>query len=339
MALRSIPTVAIHVVRGVFVEAVEHGQDLNELCERFKVPQEQLIDADARVGADVMRRIWNELPPLVGVENFGLAVARRAQESGALGVVGYVLRSAPTVGQGLQAVMRFQRLITDAVTSSWKVSGDEVRVVFEDRDPTFRIPRHAIEFGLASVLLLLRATTAKKLTPRWVAFRHGRSADDTELRNTFSCSLSYGAPDNVIAFARADLDVRQHSADPHLSALLERHASLLEGRLPSGSTFVARVRHALRDTMPRGDTGLDAVAEKLGLSRRTLQRRLGAEKTTHQRVLDDLRHELAVQYFDESELDIQEVAFLLGFSDQSAFHRAFVRWTGLPPGAYRKRAK
>jgi AraC-like DNA-binding protein len=336
---KPIPTISIHVVRGAFAEAIAHGEDPAALCARFGLTPEQLADTDARVGADVMRRIWSELPTVIGVNDFGLAVARRAESAGALSVIGYLLRAAPTVGEGLKLALRFQRLVQDAVTSTWIARGDDVEVVLEERDPAFRLPRHAIEFGFASMTLGVRSATGRDLGPRRVAFRHPRPGDDREAQAVFACALEYGAPANAVTFAQAVLDVPHRSSDPHLSELLLRHARDLEDRLPETTSFATVVRSVLARDLERGEIGLATVARGLRLRPRTVQRRLHGEGTSLQRVLDELRRDLALHHLEDGELSILEVGLLLGFADQSSFHHAFVRWTGLTPGAYRLGAR
>jgi AraC-like DNA-binding protein len=329
------PTISIHIVRAAFAEAIARGQDPVALAARFGVAPAELADPDGRVGAATMRRIWIELPDLIGEPDFGLVVARRAEAAGALQIVGYLARAAATVGAALQLALRYQRLVQDGATASWRESGDTVTVGFDDRDPRYRLPRHAVEFGVAAALALARGATGRDLAPHRLAFRHARPADDAEARRTFRCPIDYGAAANRVELRRADLARTHHTADPHLVALLERHARALETELPAGDTVTARVRRALDHRLAAGDTSLAAIARALGASPRTVQRRLRDEGTTHQRVLDELRHQLALRHLDARALTVQEIAFVLGFSDLSAFHHAFKRWTGTSPSAYR----
>jgi AraC-like DNA-binding protein len=332
---KSLPTVAIDVVRGVFAEAIARGQEPAWLCAHFGVSAEQLADANARLPVDQLRRIWDELPRILHADDFGLSVARRAQATSALGVIGHVVRAAATVGHGLRLALRYQRLVTEAIVARWLESGDEVRVSFEPAEVAFRPPRHAIEFGLASLLLIVRGATDRPLVPRHVAFRHARPPDDSEARRVFGCELTYAAPVDQVAFPRADLDLPVRSADPYLAALLQIRANELEEGLPKALGFAARVRSVMCDTLADGETSVDAVARRLRVNRRSLQRGLQAEGTTFQQVLNELRRDLAMRHLEEGKLSQQEIAFLLGFSEQSAFQHAFVRWTGQPPGAYR----
>jgi AraC-like DNA-binding protein len=241
------------------------------------------------------------------------------------------------VGDGLRSALRYQRLLTEAVDARWREAGDVVRVSLVPREPAFQPPRHAVEFGVASLLLVVRAATQRPLAPRQVAFRHAKPDDDSEARAVFSCPLTYGAKVDEVAFARADLDVPQETADPYLLQILHAHATQLEGRLAQAPSFAARVRQAVADAMLYGDTTIGAIAARLRLSPRSLQRRLHEERTRYKDVVDGLRRDLALRHLEEGKLTQQEIAFVLGFSEQSAFQHAFVRWTGRSPGAYRRR--
>jgi AraC-like DNA-binding protein len=126
------------------------------------------------------------------------------------------------------------------------------------------------------------------------------------------------------------------SADPQLCAVIERHAEALLERLPSSGSVTDRARAALVEGLRSGRTEVAAVADGLRMSARTLQRRLSAEGTSYVELLDGVRRELALRYVADRTLSLSEVAFLVGFADQTTFHRAFVRWTGRTPGGFRR---
>jgi AraC-like DNA-binding protein len=119
--------------------------------------------------------------------------------------------------------------------------------------------------------------------------------------------------------------------------VLNRHAAELLEKLPQENGIVDGVRRALAESLRGGDASISAVSKRLGMSARTLQRKLSDLGTSHQELLDDMRRDLSRKYLQESGMAICEVAFLLGFSDTSVFHRAFRRWTGETPGEYQKR--
>ena len=133
----------------------------------------------------------------------------------------------------------------------------------------------------------------------------------------------------------AALGLAHPGSDPQLCELLEHHAQQQLRRLPGAEDFSAEVRRVLGATLRRGDARISAVAKELAMSGRSLQRRLNAEGSSFREELDRVRSELAVRLLSEGEADVREVAYLLGFSEPSAFHRAFKRWTGTTPAAYR----
>jgi AraC-like DNA-binding protein len=169
-----------------------------------------------------------------------------------------------------------------------------------------------------------------------VCFEHPRPRTVDEHRRIFGCEVGFDAPEHAVTFHRDALVLPVVQADPRLGALIDRYAEELLRRLPRGNALSDRVRQLVAESLCDGDHGLEPIAGRLRMSPRTLQRRLQDESTSHQQIVDELRHELALKYLAEPAVSIGEVAFLLGFSDPSAFHRAFRRWTGTTPGEHRR---
>jgi AraC-like DNA-binding protein len=135
---------------------------------------------------------------------------------------------------------------------------------------------------------------------------------------------------------RRSLDRPLVRADAGLCAVLERHARELLERLPRATSLSGRIRQLVAGDLVKGVPSPAEVARRLHMSGRTLQRRLREDGTSHRALVDELRRDLAMRYLGEREIGIAEVAFLLGFSEASAFHRAFRRWSGTTPSAYRR---
>ncbi|HTQ42103.1 MAG TPA: helix-turn-helix domain-containing protein [Polyangiaceae bacterium] len=182
-----------------------------------------------------------------------------------------------------------------------------------------------------------RPGTLERAGLRPQAFAHAEPSSLEEHRRVFGDDLHFDAPRTELEMDPAVLARPVLSADPHLCALIERHAEALLQRLPSSGSLTDRARAALVEGLRWGRTEVAAVAESLRMSARTLQRRLSAEGTSYAELLDVLRRELALRYVADHTLSLSEVAFLVGFADQTTFHRAFARWTGRTPGAFRKR--
>lgn len=148
----------------------------------------------------------------------------------------------------------------------------------------------------------------------------------------------FSQPHDEIAVPRAALDLPRRSSAPALIPTMERHLAQLLRDLPSDETFLGRVRRALAEELRRGEPTLERTSARLEMSGRSLQRRLQDEGSAHQQLVDELRCELARRHVAEQRESIAEIAFLPGFSEVSAFHRAFERWTGLTPRAYRQKS-
>jgi AraC-like DNA-binding protein len=169
-----------------------------------------------------------------------------------------------------------------------------------------------------------------------VTFQHSPPVDLREHGRVFGCPVRFNRPVNGVALRRALLDTPLVRADPGLCSVLDRHVRALIERIPRAEALSDRVRGLVASELSTGRASAAAVARKLHMSRRTLQRHLEAGGMTFRALCDGLRRDLAIRYLREREIAVAEVAFLLGFSEASAFHRAFKRWVGTTPTLYRR---
>ena len=188
----------------------------------------------------------------------------------------------------------------------------------------------------ATVTTLCRNIASSDFNPTTVEFQHDAPADTFEHRRLFRCPIKFGAPLNRLHFASSNLTLPIAKADAGLCALLDRHAEELLAKYPPRDSLVDQVRSIITTEFRGGDPSLEHVAAQLGLTPRTLQRKLQELGTSHNELLEQMRRQLAMRYLREREMAICEVAYLLGFSESSSFHRAFKRWTGLTPKEFRK---
>jgi AraC-like DNA-binding protein len=327
-------TLSVLAVRAIAAGAAKRGLAPAELCARFAIAPALLADVEARVPVSLVVALWTEVPALVGDDDFGLHVAELIAAA-PQGLGGRLIAAAPTFGEGLRRLLRFERVFHDVRTSELTVSGDRA-VLAHDTRGGLALPRHAAEFGWAFLVLLGRRTTGAQLVPLAVELRHPAPASTAEHVRLFGVAPRFGAAVDRLVLRRGDLDRAQHGADAALAEILEAHAQGLHQRLPATPDLLDRARAAIRDGLPDA-AAVSAVARRLGLAPRTLQRRLADRGVTFQGLVDEVRRDLARQLLAAPATAVAEVAFALGFADQSAFHRAFVRWTGQTPGSWRRR--
>jgi AraC-like DNA-binding protein len=197
--------------------------------------------------------------------------------------------------------------------------------------------RHSAESTMAAQVVAAEQLTQMKLKPVAVEFHHAEPASLKEHIRIFGLTPSFLCPVNAIVWPREALDRPVHAADAALSRVLSRHADALLAALPNiADSFADRLRAWLVRNLEEGEVTLGRAAADLKLSERSLQRRLAAERSSFDALLDEVRHTLALRYLEEPKVGISALAFRLGYSDASAFHRAFRRWTGTSPSLLRK---
>jgi len=332
-------SMSVLVLRALVFGAQARGIDARTLATRAGIPENLvspavLADPDGRVPAGHVVKVWEFLPAALNDESFGLTLAALA--AGApLSVGWWVVWSSPTLRDGLAQGVRFQRLLHDHARSELRWTASEGVYRHQIGHVPDRAPRHAIEFGFATFVRFARRATGKDIVPARVSFQHSAPRDLGQHRATFGPNLEFERDVDELAWDYSTLALPLLTADASLQEVVESHARGLLENFPDQHGLDARLRSAVCEELRLGQLSLERVARRLGTPPRSLQRRLKNEGTSFAAVVDDLRRELAERYLRDRRLSVQETAFLLGFSDVSAFHRAFVRWTGQTPRRFR----
>jgi AraC-like DNA-binding protein len=311
------------------------GMDGNALLAAVGLTRHEVTDPDGRIPVDKMAALWREAHARSSDPDLALHAAE-ALPFGAYAVIDFLARTAVTIGAALERISRYFPLINNAVELPIEHAGDRVRLDMVDRRGPGQLPRAYAEYALAAIVLRTRTAVGNAFPLIAVELAYAAPADDREHVRIFGCPVGFAAQRTGIVIAKATWDTPVERSDSGLAAVLERHAQMLMAKLPVVSDEIGRVRAMIQSQLDGGDPGLDNVARKLGMSRRSLQRRLADENLTYAQVLDEVRSTMARAYLAQRALSIAEVAYLLGFSEQSSFTRAFKRWTGLSPAEFRR---
>jgi AraC-like DNA-binding protein len=264
----------------------------------------------------------------------GVSLARRIP-LGALGPLDYGLITAASLREGLERTSRHYAVVTDRVKASVIEAPPRATVVLE-RAPGVRHSRHWIEFSIALIAARVRATAGPEFVAESVALQHGPPDGGQATHDEFfGVPVRFDAARDEISFAIEWLDRPLRTAVAALADVLELHLRALQA--PAADPFLDRLREALGALLDQGDISLQRAAVQLAMSTRTLQRELQRRGTSHQEVLDGLRRDRALRLLEDPGNTVASVADALGFSEPSAFFRAFRRWTGTSPSAARAR--
>ncbi len=260
--------------------------------------------------------------------------ARHATPPGAFGIVEYVCRAAPTLRDALRQWVRYLNLLDDAVEVGLVIEGERaaLRVVRESEAPA--PASHELRWAL--VAKYARELSAAPFRLLAVELAHPAPGDVAPYRAWFDAPVVFGAERTQLVFPVAALASSLVSSDPALLAILARAADELAKKTPTDPLITAQVKRLLQEALRTDDASVEVVARRVGLTARSLQRRLTDEGTTFAAVREDVRRDLARRYLAHG-LPIADISFLLGFSEPSAFFRAFKRWTGETPLAHRAR--
>jgi AraC-like DNA-binding protein len=251
---------------------------------------------------------------------------------GPLGLLEFASTSAPTLGEGLRRIGRYTALVNEAVEITLGEACGEARLELRIAGEPECLGRHTNEFFVAFVLIQARRATGDVCVPARVWFAHPCPDDVAELLDCLGTTrVEFGCEQNGIALPRALLDLPLATSDPPLLHWLDDQAEAALHERPSTGDFLGRLRASVRAHLAAGTPTVARTARELGMSPRTLQRRLEEEHTTFLALVEAVRADLALYYLRDGNHRLSEIAELCGYSELSAFLRAFKRWTGRTP--------
>jgi AraC-like DNA-binding protein len=309
--------------------ARRHG--LDALLAASGIAAEQVTGLDAMVPSARIYQWLEAIATRVDVEHFAIAAATATNASD-MGLLGLAMRAAPSARHALELMLRYQRLV-NTMADFHVIDGEGELTLAEDRcgpDGPGRL--FAAEITAMTNIHWSRLLLGPGSSPTRVALP--RRATFARYAAWASCPVIGGAARASVSFRAAALDQPVATSDDELwrflSDLLAANA-----RPANRSPLVHQLRRELASVLAEGAPALSAVARRLGQAPRSLQRRLAQEGTTYLDVLDQLRRELAAAHLGKQKLSIPEIAFTLGFDEVASFHRAFRRWEGTTPAAFR----
>lgn len=329
---RLMASVAVSYVQSVLDYVGQAGGNPDAVLDAAGVLPDALANSAARVEAGLFARLFDVAADQLDTPDLGLAVGA-AIRPGHYGVLGYVVMSCETLGEALTRHLRYQRLVADIGEAQLLGLPDgQLRLMWVTSKPP---TRQLAEHNLAGWVSYARWITGQPLSPTRVLLPHCAPADRRAHDALFACPISFDAGMTALEFPGAYLGLRMTQADPGLREQMDRYARRLLTEYAQSRGAAGQLRHWLRRHLAAGDAQLATAAAALEVAPRTLQRRLAGEGWTFNRLVDDTRRQLALELFTEPGMTGAELAFMLGFSDQTAFNRAFRRWFDMTPGEAR----
>jgi AraC-like DNA-binding protein len=269
---------------------------------------------------------------LSGQPDFGLQ-AGASLGLASLGPPGDIARHSPTVGDALRALVAHFRLHDRGGSVVLDVRDGIARLAYAVHEPGAQAVDQVADFSIAVGCRLMRDLCGESWRPSVVRLAHGEPPNSAAYGELFRCRIEFDAPEDSLLFAATWLERSIARADPGRLEALAREA--LANERQDARSWVQRMRPLLRAGLACGECSIAQVSTAAGIHRRTLERRLREEGTTFRELLDDVRHQVAIHLLEKTRLPMTEIADALGFADPAVFSRAFRRWQGVSPSAWR----
>lgn len=307
------------------------GIDPDALLRQAKIDPAQLRDANARYPTAAVHRLWQLAAEATQDRCFGLEVGRTWHPTTFHGL-GYSAIASASLREALGYLVRYSRVVATGARLELVDNGAETVLKGRSRPEEGATPPAAISLavqaGVAAIAVLCREVKGANIALARVTFTQSDETCRSRLEAFFECPIAFGAPENALVFATAELDAPLPTANPLLARINEQALARYDAGLHS-EQVAERVRAQLSRALPAGRFDQATIARSLNLSLRSMQRKLEREGTSYRELLDETRRQLAEQYSRDSTLSASEVAYLLGFEEASSFSRAMRRWQRL----------
>jgi AraC-like DNA-binding protein len=323
---------SVNVILPLLEYLKNEGFDLKTILDRVGIPKSALEDSKTRFPKRRFQALWQVASEATGDPAIALRVSTTVKAN-ALGIIGYLASASESRRNAFELVKGLTPLLWEDVECDLE-SGSEVAFIRCSTGSEPQASHFTMEYAIGLTITMSRVLGAGRSDPLEARFSYSAPAYADEYERILRLPVRFDAGEDGVLFPISMMDSLNPSADAALRRLLERYGADQLATIPTSARFSQRVRACIMSRLPLGSLSADTVAAQFSMSNRTLRRRLQQEATSYQEILDDVRAELAQHYLTGEKRGIDEVAFLLGFSDPSAFTKAFRRWTGQTPADF-----
>jgi AraC-like DNA-binding protein len=327
-------TIAICFVAAALQSVRDRGLNADEMLSNVGLASSLLQVPQARVSAKHYGALWRNIALALDDEFFGQD--SRRMKSGSFAMLCHAAVACKTLGQALERSLRFYSLILDDISGSLLRDAAEARIVLHERAPGAGQRVFAHELLLLMLYGVSCWLVGRRIPILRAEYSFAQPAHSAEYRLMYSADLRFDRPNTAIAFEAGYLDLPVVQNERSIKEFLRTAPESILLKYKNGSSLGAKVRRRLRQFEHGAVPDFEGLAGELNLTPATMRRRLHEEGTSYQSIKDQLRRDLAIGYLSHTNRSVMEIALELGFSERSAFHRAFRKWTGASPGEFRR---
>ena len=315
-----------------------HGVNADSFLKDVGLRRADVSDEGNRISYAAVIALIERAATTLGDASYGLRLGA-AQQARDSGMLGFLMLNSPTLLDALSNAQRHFRVLGEGEDIEVERMGPHVTLRFRETDKALRGLRHNSEYIAAIIVRACRDMTRKHISPIRAEFMHGRPNAKVAYADYLACPVKFHAEWDALIYETDTMRLPVIGADSKLFVVLERACRKILGPTPKKQDIVHDVRELVIDGLAKGTLHFDDVAAELNMSSKTLERRLADRSTTFSALLDDVRGGLAKRYLTDTDLRLEQIAYLTGYSEPAALVRAFRRWTGTTPMQFRaKRA-
>ena len=307
------------------------GIDPVPLIEQAGLSPNAINDEYRWIPTGQKSRLYQLAAQALNDPHFGLHLAEEFDVLD-LGAIGYIGLSSSTLHDAILNLQRYMPTVSKTLSLELDLDDDEARIITHFKAVDLPGQQIVVESTLCAMLIAYQRYLQAPLVPKEVHFTHKSNADHAEYTRVLNCPVKFGQNRSGVILHRCDLERPIETADDRLiKALTKDLLQVAESRSINASKLVARIEEAALPFISKGQASAKLIADKIGISERSLHRHLSEQGKSFKSVLEELKKQLALNYLKQAEINLAQTAFLLGYSDQSSFTTAFKRWTGLTP--------
>ncbi|MFO7678543.1 MAG: AraC family transcriptional regulator [Chloroflexota bacterium] len=328
--------VSASVLAQLFLYLDSLQMDIDAFLRSLDIEPETVRSPDAYIPVETYLRIQDEAAAYINDPYLGLHMGEFAQP-GSWSILGYLMMNCQTLGEAFEKSGRYQRIIGNMIDAHTQFGLGKVRVVYFTPPHAPQMSRHCFEATFSSSVHLARTLSGLPLSPNEVTFTYPEPGSRAEYERIFNCPVRFGHKDNsmTLDMRMGNLPVRM--ANPSLLAHFEQYARDFLAQMDRNDATSQAVTTIILAHLDDESLSIEKVAREMAVSVRTLQKRLEAEGMVFSSLLRDIRQQLAQKYLREN-YSVEQITYLLGFSEPSVFRKSFKKWLGVTPREYRENA-
>jgi AraC-like DNA-binding protein len=332
--LASIPMAGGGLSRLAVARLESAGVPVAPLLKRAGLTPELIDKPEERLSVQSQIRLLDEAAIALKDDCLGFTLAREFDPR-EIGLLYYVMASSQTLGEALKRLARYSKVTNEALVFGYR-EGNRLIINLSYSAVPRHSDRHQIEFCMFAALRLCRVLTGQHLVPQHFSIAHHRSGSTSEMARFVGTKVEFGADKDEFALNIETRALPVIHADNYLNDILLNYCeAALANRRGDVSQLRTKVENAISSLLPHGRVLVEDIARSLGMSERTLARKLSDEGLNFTEIFQELRRDVATRYLDDRKLHVSKIAWLLGFNEVSAFTHAFKRWTGKTPSEMR----